>query len=136
MAIHHSPEYSKAVIYKTKDFKGYVGPAYRTFNLDNAKIAIKNERDMILKLSEGNKIPKPKWLVLGDFLFKSLFEAVMGLFLTLELVLISLFTRHIDYSQYEWIFEYLILLGLLLDSKPLNKHFSYFCFFFSTPINI
>ena len=72
VAIHHTPEFSKAVIYKTKDFKGFVGPAYRTFNLDNAKMAIKNERDMILKLSQGNKIPKPKWLDLGEFLFKSL----------------------------------------------------------------
>lgn len=63
-AIHHRPEFTKAVIYKTKGFKGYVGPAYRTFNLENARLAIKYERDMILKLSEGDKIPKPKWLKL------------------------------------------------------------------------
>ena len=40
-AIHHKPEFTKAVIHKTKDFKGYVGQAYKRFNFENARLADK-----------------------------------------------------------------------------------------------
>jgi len=73
-AIHHKPEFTKAVIHKTKDFKGYVGQAYKTFNFENAKLSIKSERDMILKLSEGEKIPEPKWLKLKSYTFENLIK--------------------------------------------------------------
>lgn len=73
-ALYHKPEFTKAVIHRTSAFKGYVGQAYRTFNLENAILAIKSEREMILKLSEGNKIPEPKWLKLEDYTFKSLIK--------------------------------------------------------------
>ncbi len=61
-AVHHKPEFTKAKIHKTKEYKGYVSAAYKTFNLENAKLAIRCEKEMILKLSDGDTLPKPGWM--------------------------------------------------------------------------
>jgi hypothetical protein len=60
--IHHTPEFIKARVHKSNQYKGLVSVAFGIFNFENAKLAIKCEEEMILKLSEGGKIPVPKWL--------------------------------------------------------------------------
>lgn len=53
-AIHHRAEYRKA--------RGTISHTYNQFNLENAKLAIKVVKEMVTKLSEGNKIPIPRWI--------------------------------------------------------------------------
>jgi hypothetical protein len=60
--IHHTPEFTKTIEYKTKDYKGPVSYAYSVFNLEHAKQAIDIVNDMISTLSNGGKIPLPRWL--------------------------------------------------------------------------
>jgi hypothetical protein len=61
-AVHHTPEFVRAKVHKSKQYKGLVSHAFGTFNFENANLAIKCEEEMILKLSEGGKISVPKWL--------------------------------------------------------------------------
>jgi hypothetical protein len=61
-AVHHTPEFVKAKTHKSKHYKGLVSAAFGTFNRENAKLAIRCEEEMILKLSEGDTIPLPKWI--------------------------------------------------------------------------
>jgi hypothetical protein len=46
-AIHHIPEFTKVVKYKSKEYEGTVSYAYSQFNLEHAKLAIKIVKDMV-----------------------------------------------------------------------------------------
>jgi hypothetical protein len=61
-AIHHTPEFTRAKVHKSKQRKGLVSATYSIFNYENAKLAIKCEEEMISKLSEGGTIPIPRWI--------------------------------------------------------------------------
>jgi hypothetical protein len=61
-AIHHTPEFTKVVKYKSREYEGTVSYAYSQFNLEHAKLAIKVVKDMVSILSKGGKIPLPRWL--------------------------------------------------------------------------
>jgi hypothetical protein len=64
-AIHHTPQFTKVKIHKSSSYKGSVSYTYSVFNLENAKVAIGAVRMMISKLSEGGKIPLPKWFTIS-----------------------------------------------------------------------
>ena len=52
--IHHRAEFTRA--------RGTVSHTYNQLNVENAKLSIKIVRDMVVKLSEGGKIPLPVWI--------------------------------------------------------------------------
>lgn len=53
-AIHHVPEYQKA--------RGNISHTFNQFNLENAELAVKTVKDMIISLSMDSKIPLPRWM--------------------------------------------------------------------------
>lgn len=64
-AIHHTPEFTRVKVHKSKQRKSLVSATYGIFNFENAKLAIKCEEEMISKLCEGGTIPIPKWINKG-----------------------------------------------------------------------
>lgn len=64
-AIHHTPQFTKVKIHKSSSYKGSVSHTYSIFNVENAKVALDAVRKMISKLSEGGKIPLPKWFTIA-----------------------------------------------------------------------
>jgi hypothetical protein len=63
--IHHIPEFKAVKKYKSGSYKGNVSHTYSLFNVEHAKLAVEVVKNMISKLSEGEKIPLPRWFVFG-----------------------------------------------------------------------
>jgi hypothetical protein len=64
-AIHHIPKFTKVKIHKSSTYKGSVSYTYSIFNVENAKVALDVVEKMVSKLSEGGKIPLPKWFTIA-----------------------------------------------------------------------
>lgn len=66
-AIHHIPKFTKVKKYKSKSYKGNVSYTYSLFNLEHARLAVDVVKKMISKLSEGGKIPLPRWFTVSPY---------------------------------------------------------------------
>jgi hypothetical protein len=60
-AMHSIPQYKKVKKYRSKAYRGTRSHTYSIFNVENARASIDTVQKMISKLSEGGKIPLPRW---------------------------------------------------------------------------